>query len=87
MQWVGSSYIRKSFKKGGLTNIMDGTEGYQLFCLDESDPFSNIPTEEQPTSTSDPIQLVTDEETDPETEKDPDSADEYETGDPPSPAC
>ena len=45
-----------------------------------------LPVEEPTVATSDPVQLDTDEETDPEPAVDTDSKDEYETGDPCSPA-
>ena len=48
--------------------------------------FLDIPVEEPTVATSDPVQLDTDEETDPEPAVDTDSEDEYETGDPCSPA-
>ena len=95
MQWVKEAWeslsaeiVRKSFKKCGITSAMDGTEDDQLFCSDteeESDPFEDVPVEEH--TTADPVQLDTDEETDSCTEvDDTDSVNEYETGDPCSPA-
>ena len=99
MQWVKEAWqavtpdvVRRSFKKCGITNNMDGTEDDQLFNSDvdddESDPFSDIPIQGSSVpSASAPIQLDTEEDTELETaEEDPDSTDEYETGDPSSPA-
>ena len=93
MQWVKEAWqavtpdvVRRSFKKCGFTNHMDGTEDDQLFNSDvdddESDPFSDIPIQGSSVpSASAPIQLDTEEDTELETaEEDPDSTDEYETG-------
>ena len=99
MQWVKEAWqavtpdvVRRSFKKYGITNHMDGTQDDQLFNSDvdddESDPFSDIPIQGSSVpSASAPIQLDTEEDPELETaEEDPDSTDEYETGDPSSPA-
>ena len=87
--WVAvpADVIMKSLKKCGITNAMDGTEDEQLFNSDFendlSNPFSDVPVPESPAcSNDDPVQLNSDEETDSATaEEDPDSMDEYETGD------
>ena len=69
---------------------MDGTDDNQLFNSDtgeESDPFEDIHVEEPTVTTGSPIQLDTDDETNSDTHIDYiDSVDEYDTGDPCSPA-
>lgn len=71
MQWVrrygklSVVMVRKSFKGCGVTNVMCGTEDKlsNSDVEDDSDPFSDIPTEEL-TPVNYSVELDTDEETD-----------------------